>query len=211
MALFIDPNGNLMVKAPLKLPDHKIFEFVKSKQDWIISRQRKITENSYINRSVVSYNIFLYMGKELTPVIGQKVKKIAHSGDVLYIPATYAPDKVLKKIEKYYKAQAQNILNERAQYFATRLNLAVESVAINNNKTRWGSCNTKRQIFLNWRAVMLPPNLFDYIVVHEFCHLLEFNHTKAFWAVVETILPDWRVLRKHLKQMGWILSLFRNK
>ena len=209
LAIFVDPNGVLIAKAPLKLPEHKIFEFVKTKENWIRNAQRKIAENSYINHSVVRYNSFMLMGKELMPVIHHKAKKISHSGEVLVIPSSIQPEKILRRVEKYLREQAHIVLNERAQYFANSLKMEASSIGVNNNKTRWGSCDTKRRINLNWRSVMLPPNLFDYIVVHEFCHLLEFNHTKQFWAIVETILPDWRVLRKHLKQMNWILSLFR--
>jgi len=209
LAIFIDPNGTLIVKAPLKLADHKIYEFVKSKRDWIAARQQKIAENSYINRSVVSYNTFMFMGRELVPVISTKVREITRADGSLVIPATIKPEKLLKRVEKYLKTHATQILHERTTYFAHRLKLDISAVGINNNKTRWGSCDTKRRIFVNWRAVMLPPNLFDYIVIHEFCHLLEFNHTPAFWALVETILPDWRTQRKYLKQMNWILALFR--
>jgi len=79
----------------------------------------------------------------------------------------------------------------------------------NNNQTSWGVCGRGGAIAVNWRAVMLPPALLDYIVVHEFCHMLEFNHSKQFWAIVESILPNWRELRKHLKHMNWLLGLFR--
>jgi len=209
LALFVDLHGNLIVKAPERLSEAKIFAFVKSKQDWILARQHQIRQNSYINRNVVTHNTFLMLGQELVPVISQRAKQIMRQDGVLLIPAKYTSEQVLRKIEKWFRTQAELVFNERARYFANRLNMQPSAVAINNNKTRWGSCDTKRQINLNWRAVMLPPNLFDYIVVHEFCHLLEFNHTKNFWTVVETILPDWRTLRKHLKQMNWILMLFR--
>lgn len=209
LALFVDLHGNLIIKAPERLPESKIFDFVKSKQNWILSRQHQIRQNSYINQNVVANNTFLILGQELVPVISQRAKQITRQDSVLVIPAKYHTEQVLRKVEKWLKAQAEIILNERVQYFSNRLNMQPSSVGINNNKIRWGSCDTKRQINLNWRTVMLQPNLFDYIVVHEFCHLLEFNHTKNFWAVVETILPDWRTLRKHLKQMNWILMLFR--
>jgi predicted metal-dependent hydrolase len=211
LALFVDLHGNLIVKAPERLHESKIFEFVKSKQDWIAARQHQIKQNSYMNRNVVSYNSYLYMGQELVPVISSQVKQVALGSGVLLIPAKFQSDIVHKKIEKWYRAQAEVILNDRVRYFAGRLNMQPSEVDINNNKTRWGSCDTKRRINLNWRAVCLPPNLFDYIDVHEFCHLLEFNHTKNFWTIVETILPDWRVLRKHLKQMNWVLMLFRKQ
>jgi len=209
LALFVDLHGNLIVKAPERLPESKIFDFVKSKQDWIMARQHQIRQNSYISRNVVTHNTFLYMGRELVPVISQRTKQITLQDGVLLIPAKIQGEQVLRKVEKWFKAQAQVIFSERVRYFSGRLNMHPSAVSVNNNKTRWGSCDTKRRINLNWRAVMLPPNLFDYIVVHEFCHILEFNHTQNFWRVVETILPDWRVLRKHLKQMNWVLMLFR--
>jgi hypothetical protein len=211
LALYIDPNGVLIVKSPLKLPDAKIYEFVKSKEAWIRTRQKQIAQNSYISKNVVSYNTFLYLGRELTPVLCNKAKEISLTTDAIIIPAKWGSNEILlRRVEKFLKITATNILTQRAQYFQTRLNLIAASIATNNNKTRWGVCDTKRRIQLNWRAVMLPPNLFDYIIVHEYCHLLEFNHTKNFWRLVEAILPDWRTLRKHLKQMGWLLQLFRN-
>jgi len=209
LALFVDLHGNLIVKAPERLPEGKIFDFVKTKREWILARQHQIRQNSYINRNVVTHNSFLFLGQEVVPVLSQKAKQIAKQDSVLIVPAKFSGEQILKKIEKWFRQQATTILNERVRYFAGKLNMQPSAVAINNNKTRWGSCDSKRKINLNWRAVMLPPPLFDYIVVHEFCHLLEFNHTKNFWAIVETILPDWRVLRKHLKQMNWVLMLFR--
>ena len=209
LALFISPRGELIVKAPLKLPDNKIFEFVKSKENWIHARQKQILQNSYINKSVLTYNAFLYLGQELTPVISKSAKTVQKADNTLLIPAKYSPDVILKRVEKWLKNSAQAVLAERARYFGARLKLAPVAVTTNNNRSRWGSCDTKRRINLNWRTIMLAPNLFDYIVVHEYCHLLEFNHTKAFWSVVETILPDWKALRLHLKQMNWLLTLFR--
>jgi len=209
LALFVDLHGNLIVKAPMRLPEGKIFDFVKSKRNWILARQQQIKQNSYINRNVITHNSFLMLGQETVPMFSQKTKQIIRQDGVLLIPAKFSGEQVLKKVEKWFRQQAETILTERVRYFSNRLNMQPSAVAINNNKTRWGSCDTRRKINLNWRAVMLPPNLFDYIVVHEFCHMLEFNHTKNFWAIVETILPDWRILRKHLKQMNWILMLFR--
>jgi len=209
LALFVDLHGNLIVKAPLRLPEGKIFDFVKLKRDWILARQHQILQNSYINRNVVTHNSFLFLGQEVMPMISKNSKQITKQDGVMMIPAKFHGEQVLKKVERWFKQQAEVILNERVRYFSNRLNMQPSAVAINNNKTRWGSCSSSRKINLNWRAVMLPPYLFDYIVVHEFCHMLEFNHTKNFWAIVETILPDWRVLRKHLKQMNWLLMLFR--
>jgi predicted metal-dependent hydrolase len=139
------------------------------------------------------------------------VKDFAVSNGVLYIPAKIPADKIFSKIERWFRKTALDIITERADYFRTRLRLSPENIAVNNNKTRWGVCDNKNNIAINWRAVFLPPNLLDYIIVHEFCHLLEFNHTKNFWAVVQTIIPDWRAVRTHLKHLNYLLMLFRSE
>ena len=135
LALFVDLHGNLIVKAPERLPESKIFAFVKSKQDWILARQHQIKQNSYINRNVVSHNTFLLLGQELVPVISQRVKQVARQDGALLIPAKYKPEQHLKKIEKWFKTQAEIIFNERAKYFANRLNMHPSTLVINNNKS----------------------------------------------------------------------------
>ena len=211
MSLYIDPKGELIVKAPLGLSERKIFDLVKDKQDWIRARQAQVLKNSFINRSAVSYNTFLFLGREYVPVINSNIREITKHEGSLLIPTKIDQSKILNKVEKWMRNNARAIINERAGYFSQILSLAAVSVSINNNRTRWGSCTKSGAIAVNWRAVMLKPYLLDYIIVHEFCHLLEFNHTKNFWIVVQTILPEWRKLRAELKQMNWILQLFRYK
>jgi len=149
------------------------------------------------------------LGAELVPVINAGVKQITRQDSAMLIPAKLDSDKVLKKVEKYLKDHAKQIVEERCMYFSDVLKLNCSNVVVNNNKTRWGSCSQYGEIAINWRAVMLKPSLLDYIIVHEFCHLLEFNHTKEFWAIVQTILPNWRAMRMELKHMSWLLHLFR--
>lgn len=209
LAIYIDPAGQLIVKAPTGMSDRKVFDFVKAKAAWIAARQAQILKNSFINRSVASYNSYFFLGLEVLPVISNNVRQITRSDGALLIPAKLDQTKIQKKVEKWFKDNAKIIIAERASYFSQVLKLKSSAVMTNNNKTRWGSCSKSGVIALNWRAVMLKPELLDYIIVHEFCHLLEFNHTTNFWAVVQTILPNWKSLRAHLKQMGWLLQLFR--
>lgn len=210
ISLYVDPSGELIVKAPKSVSDRKIFEFVKEKHDWIEARMRAVAKNKFINRDVVSYNAFFFMGRVLTPVISGNVKTVTQSNDALLIPAKLVSGKIQKRIEKFYKDTAKAIIKERCDYFSQILKLKYTDVSINNNQTRWGTCARTGEISINWRAVMLAPHVFDYLIVHEFCHLLEFNHTKNFWAVVASILPDFQKSRLELKHMGYLLQLFRN-
>jgi predicted metal-dependent hydrolase len=209
LSLLGNVKGELILCAPYEFPEHRIFDFKNEKQDWIIKKQNAVRANSYINQNVVNYSSYMFLGRELTPMISSAVKDITVSGGILYIPSKIPNEKIFGKIEKWFRKTAAEVITERAVYFRERLRLNPEDVTVNNNKTRWGVCDSKNRIAINWRAVFLPPNLLDYLIVHEFCHLLEFNHTKNFWAVVQTIVPDWRTIRTHLKHLNWLLMLFR--
>ncbi|MCL2587375.1 MAG: M48 family metallopeptidase [Firmicutes bacterium] len=212
LSMFVNQNGELIVKAPLHLADRKIYEFVKTKERWIEAQKKRVLQIQFLNKSVLTYHSFLYLGEELLPLICNKAKRVERSSSYLLVPAKLAgqgEEKVLKKIEKWLRDEAKFVINERVMYFRAKLNLEYASFITNNNKTRWGSCSRSGALTLNWRAVMLPPSLLDYIVVHEFCHLLEFNHSKAFWKLVDQVLPNWKDLRLRLKNLNWLLNLFR--
>jgi predicted metal-dependent hydrolase len=211
ISLLVNAKGELIVRAPYYCSEYEIFNFVKQKADWIEKKQHSIRSNSYININVLNYNSYLFLGKELTPVISSKVNDFNIDNGTIYIPSKIQSDKILSKIERWFKKLAADVITKRAEFFSARLRLVPQSIAVNNNKTRWGVCDIKSNIAINWRAIFLPPNLLDYIIVHEFCHLLEFNHTKNFWAVVEQIVPDWRTVRLHLKHLNYLLLLFRKE
>jgi predicted metal-dependent hydrolase len=98
-----------------------------------------------------------------------------------------------------YKEEARRLVKERLGVFCGIYNLKYGRVAIRNTKSRWGSCSTKGNLNFNYRIIFLPPHLADYLIVHELCHLKEFNHSVRFWNLVSLALPDFKKLRKDLK------------
>ena len=118
-------------------------------------------------------------------------------------------NKIKPNIIKWYKQTAQNLANQRVSLYANIMHLIPKSVSINNTKTSWGLCNNKNEIKLNWRIAMLPPELIDYIAVHELAHLKEFNHSKKFWQIVISVLPQTQSYKKELKKGDYLLQLFR--
>ena len=89
------------------------------------------------------------------------------------------------------------------------MQLAPTSIKLANAKKRWGSCDSAGNILFNWRILMLPPVLIDYIIIHEFAHLVEMNHSSNFWEIVASIMPNWKENRELLKKSNFILTLFR--
>jgi len=110
-------------------------------------------------------------------------------------------------LEKFYKKQAIDVLKERTDYYSNILKVAPKNIVIKNQKTLWGSCSSKGNINYNYKIVMAPLEILDYIVVHELCHLVYMNHSKDFWDLVESIIPDWKKRRNWLKENGYKLKI----
>ena len=105
-------------------------------------------------------------------------------------------------LEQAYRRQAKARLEERAAYFASRMGVSYQRISVRAAKTRWGSCSAKGNLNFHWKQILMPPQVLDYVVVHELAHRKEMNHSPAFWAEVEKILPDYRERRKWLKTYG---------
>ena len=99
-----------------------------------------------------------------------------------------------------YKLQALRLATERIKHFNVVYNFPVKRIYIKNQKTRWGSCSKVGNINLSYKIVLLPPHLADYIIVHELCHIGQFNHSQKFWDLVEKTVPEYRMFREELKK-----------
>jgi hypothetical protein len=98
-----------------------------------------------------------------------------------------------------YKEQARALVSERLAHFNRQYQFPIKRVSIRNQRSRWGSCSKKGNLNFNYRVVLLPLEVADYIVVHELCHLGEFNHSKKFWELVAKTIPDHKQIRKELR------------
>lgn len=103
--------------------------------------------------------------------------------------------------------KALKYIPERVRYFAPIVGVNYTRITIRNQKTRWGSCSAKGGLNFNCLLMLTPPEVIDYVVVHELCHRKEMNHSKAFWNEVEKILPNYKTARKWLKDNGWELMM----
>lgn len=105
--------------------------------------------------------------------------------------------------------EALKIIPARVEYFAKVIGVTYGKITIRNQKTRWGSCSSKGNLNFNCLLMLAPPEVLDYVVVHELCHRKQMNHSKAFWLEVEKVLPDYKEARKWLKEEGsQMITLF---
>jgi len=104
------------------------------------------------------------------------------------------------------KEAARRLVHERVRHFlghyGSRHGIAAGKIAIRNQRSRWGSCSKKGNLNFNYKLVFLPPPVRDYVIVHEICHIKEFNHAPAFWALVAETVPEYKALRKQLRSIA---------
>lgn len=98
------------------------------------------------------------------------------------------------------KGNALVLVSERIEFYNKTYNFSFNSIRIKNQRTRWGSCSSKQNLNLNYKIMFLPAKLRDYIIVHELCHLREFNHSKGFWTLVEKTFPNYLEIKRELRK-----------
>lgn len=105
--------------------------------------------------------------------------------------------------------EALKVIPERVEYFAKVIGVTYGKITVRNQKTRWGSCSSKGNLNFNCLLMLAPPEVLDYVVVHELCHRKQMNHSKAFWLEVEKVLPNYKEVRRWLKEEGsQMITLF---
>ena len=100
------------------------------------------------------------------------------------------------------KQKIKKLIEERVAYYARIMGVTYQRISMRNQKTRWGSCSSEGNLNFHWKLVLMPPEVLDYVVVHELAHRKEMNHSRKFWAEVKNVLPDYEKRRKWLKEFG---------
>ena len=209
LSLHITPHGNLVVKAPERMPISVIESFITKKEVWINASRQKVLANLELNSNLINCNDVLYCGKTYPVIFTSDVKQVILSTTACLIPIKITHEKKELALKKWYLKASPEIVLPRIIYFANLMQVHVNSVKFTNAAAKWGSCDSKSDIRLNWRLVMLPPNLIDYIIVHELAHLIELNHSQNFWRIVGSIMPEYKQHVKDTKKSGFLLQLFR--
>jgi len=120
----------------------------------------------------------------------------------LPLPSILTSQQIERVVMNWYRSNAQTCFSERIAFYAPRLGVALPQLKLSYARTLWGSCTSGGVVRLNWRLIQKPLHLVDYVVAHELSHLIEMNHSSAFWRTVESIYPNYAAARKELKKSG---------
>lgn len=210
VGIYITKEGVVEVRAPHNVPKTEIDRFVREKGQWIKTQQAKVRERLQAREAYTLRpgGTLLFLGREY-PVEQALTNTVSFDGKRFLLPD--APEEALRDaLAGIYRQSAQNLLPKAVERLAPLVGRRPAQTRVTSAKTRWGSCSGKGGLNFSWRLMFASPEVIDYVVVHELAHLIEFNHSPRFWALVESVLPDWRdrrqaltALQEMLLRQGW--------
>ncbi len=204
-------NGETVsLHLPKRLPLWLGKQFVSKQYDWLQSRLKLAHQQP--KREFTNGSLQPYLGESyplwLDPDLKQRRQlDFNHQRFNIKLPVTASTEQINQTLRRGYRQLADSFLIARCQQLAEQHQFSPKSIQLRRYTARWGSCNTRGNIQLNWLLIQAPLPVIDYVIVHELCHLQHMNHSADFWHLVEQLNPDYRQHRDWLKQNGQQLML----
>ncbi|MDD2554230.1 MAG: SprT family zinc-dependent metalloprotease [Desulfotomaculaceae bacterium] len=213
LRLKVDLENGLVITVPECFDSGTLDTFLRKKQGWILDKLdyfAQLKQSSLVGKQPGWY--VLYRGREYRVEVrtgGITAGAVVVEDDRIVVMLNEGSGKdAAVVLECWMKSMARLLINQRISVVNNVLKLSFNRVAIRGQKTRWGSCSNLGNLNFNWRLVMAPLQVLDYIVTHELLHLVEPNHSKKFWDMVENVCPDYKACRDWLKKNGHRLKIF---
>jgi len=205
----MDDRGTLTIRAPHNLKISAIDKIVKGHQRWIQKKLKEVEWRQMLFRpkQFSAGEKFLYLGKEYPLFLVDRSKPVLGFNGKRFVVSSAHLHSAKAIFEKWYERQGLIYLTERASELSRLTGLRFKNFRVSSARARWGSCSAKGTLSLSWRLMMAPPQIADYVIIHELAHTKEKNHSRAFWEVVGRFVPDYRERRLWLKKNGFLLNL----
>lgn len=208
IGLKITANG-LVVHAPKRISATQLQQVLLEKSGWIQQKLALREANQVAPMQWQDGEPLLFMGQDIVLTLQHHAanKAVTLQGNQLLVrsPQIDQPALVARKVLQWYAQQALPDFTRRVELIAAQMGEKVSAVGLSNAKSRWGSCNSRKQIRLNWRLIQAPPHVIQYVVCHEMAHLKEMNHSARFYVVQESLFPNHVQAEKELKALSSIL------
>lgn len=199
-------SAGLVVHAPRRISQPLLEKALLEKADWICKKLAQIVENQPAPVRWEDGAELHFLGNPIRLSLSQDSanRKPQFEHGVLHLRLTNIADAeiVASKVIQWYKKAALTDFARRLELFSTRLGIKLSGLYLSNAQSRWGSCNSKGEIRINWRLLQAHPHIINYVICHELAHLKEMNHSPRFWAVVESLHPDYKNAERALKQLS---------
>ena len=207
------------VVSPQSVDDEFIHNLVISKSKWILNKV-----NEFKNREFDNPPILLVDGDKIPYLGNYYTLKVSKEKNIIKCSLTFNEDNFVAKVpynmssnEQYiklkdllvnwYLTEGSKLIKERLSIYSKKLNLYPYSITLKEQKTSWGTCSSKGNIYINWKILLAPLDIIDYVLVHELCHLKYMNHSKEYWSLVSTVFPNYKEKRNYLKENSLKLNI----
>ncbi len=212
----------VVVTAPINCPIREIEKVLKEKEGWIIKSLKEVEVELTAEQLMGEGGSLLYLGsyyplrlrysslRSSLVTLNEGEAELRLSA-LLQFHEDERKLAVIKELKAWYRERAYEYLKERLDYYSLMVGVEYNALTIKDVKSRWGSCSSKGNINLDIKLMLLPPELIDYIVLHEVCHLKEMNHSKKYWSLVENHMADYLLREKRIKSLSPIVRVYWNK
>ena len=195
-------DGRVTLSLPTRAREADAIAFAYAQEEWIRTAIAKMPQTQ---RVVLGGNIAVE-GVSLTLIAGRG-RSVRQEGTQLIVPGD--PNQIGARVAAFLKVRARDRLAKASDHFAAQIGRQVTQISLRDTRSRWGSCTHEGALMYNWRLIMAPPPVLEYVAAHEVAHMVEMNHSDAFWSVVAQLFPHWQPQRRWLKQFGGQLQAIR--
>ena len=186
-------DGKVTLTMPPRAPEREAMAFLKEREDWLRGHLSDVTPAV----SVQAGGEVLYRGQSVRIAAGEG-RRIRMVEDCLLLPSGAGA----ASVKAFLKTRARDALVAASDRYAGLIGRSYSRLTLRDTRSRWGSCSSTGALMYSWRLIMAPPEVLDYVAAHEVAHLAQMNHSPAFWAVVEELMPDYAPRRSWLREHG---------
>lgn len=217
ISVSFDQNIRLIVRAPIWVHKKDIEAFLTEKEEWISATEKRLKnarQKELLTRLQLENGDEIgYLGEKLSLTVIReertraKIKRFENRL-LLWVPYEADYDYRQKQLEKWYRKEAFSVISRKAAEYAKMLGVSFDEIHIKDQKSRWGSCSGMKNLNFNWRIIMAPEEVCDYVIIHELCHLQFMDHSTNFWSLVSEFCPEYQKQKAWLKEHGKDLYVF---
>lgn len=212
ITLCMHPYKKIQVRVNLKISHKQVIEFLLSHQAWIEKNLKKfqMLESQFVRPTMTEGSCYPFLGQlkylQFSTTTGKHSFFKLEEGFLIYHRPhlenirTDFSNEFYKKLHLFYKLEAEAYLNRKVKEWSDQTGLVPSKLKFRSHQARWGSCSSNQHIILNWKMICLSPVLIDYVIVHELCHLKHLNHSKEFWALVESFFSSYKESKQVLQK-----------
>lgn len=201
--LEVDPGIGLIIVMPQGYDRTALPALLEHKKRWLASKLAHFPLAGDPGREIAAGDVLCYLGKSFEvvalPAAGAGRESVSIEDSRLVVTLRPGADLGAALLE-WYRRQARLLFAVRAKEASQRMNVTYRRLIVRGQRTRWGSCSQRGTLSFNWRLLMAPPEVLDYVVMHEVAHLKHLNHTKRFWTLLARHCPEWRERRRWLRE-----------